>query len=100
MRKMEENQECCRRSFAASLKDSAKRVLENPKLVPRSVRLDRLEICHSNECGRYLEKTDQCGICQCIMGIKTSFANMRCPLDKWTEWGDTTVEESAEPREN
>lgn len=81
---VEKEEECCRRSFGASLKDSARRVLENPKLVPRSVRKERIAICHS--CERYLEDTDQCSICQCIMGIKTSFANMKCPIDKWDEW--------------
>lgn len=79
-------EECCRRNFADSLRDSAKRVLENPRIVPRDVRLGRLEVCHS--CDRYLPKSDQCSVCQCIMGIKTSFANMRCPLDKWTEHPD------------
>lgn len=80
----EQKEECCRRSFGDSLKDSARRVLENPKLVPRDVRLNRLELCHS--CDRYLSKSDQCSLCLCIMGIKTSFANMRCPLDKWEEY--------------
>ena len=80
----EHKEECCRRSFGDSLKDSARRVLENPKLVPRDVRLNRLELCHS--CDRYLPKSDQCQICLCILGIKTSFANMKCPLDKWEEY--------------
>lgn len=81
-------EECCRRSFRDSLKDSARRVLENPRIVPRSVRLKRLEICHA--CDRYLPDSDQCSICFCILGIKTSFANMRCPLDKWYEHSNST----------
>lgn len=85
-------EECCRRSFSASLKDSARRVLENPQIVPRDVRLERINLCHS--CDRYLEKSDQCSICHCIMGIKTSFANMRCPLDKWEEWGKEQSDEN------
>lgn len=89
-------EECCRRNFADSLKDSAKRVLENPKLVPRKVRRERLDICYGKDgtppCDHYLPDTDQCGICQCILGIKTSFANMRCPLDKWTEYPSSTSE--------
>lgn len=77
-------EECCKRSFGDSLRDSARRVLENPKIVPRKVRTERLEICH--KCDRYLPESDQCSICFCILGIKTSFANMRCPLDKWFEY--------------
>lgn len=87
-------EECCKRNFADSLKDSARRVLENPRIVPRAVRLSRLETCHS--CDRYLSETDQCSICQCIMGIKTSFANMRCPIDKWEEYTGKPSEEQDE----
>jgi hypothetical protein len=82
----DESPECCRRSFGASLRDSAKKVLENPKLAPRSVRNERLSLCH--KCDHYLEDTDQCDICYCILGIKASFANMRCDIDKWGEWTD------------
>jgi len=77
----EEAPDCCRRSFGASLRDSAAEVLKNPKLVPRKVRKERLNICHS--CEFYLPDTDQCGQCQCILGIKASFEAMDCPLDKW-----------------
>lgn len=75
--------DCCRRSFGASLLDSAKKVLSNPKLCPRIVRQERLSTCEA--CDHYLGDTDQCEICLCIMSIKTSFANVRCPLDKWEE---------------
>jgi hypothetical protein len=78
-----ENPECCRRSFATSLKDTAKRLLDNPKLAPRKIARQRLEICES--CDRYSKETMQCDICQCIMPIKTTFANMKCPIDKWEE---------------
>jgi hypothetical protein len=73
--------ECCRRSFAASLKDSAKEVLKNPKLVPRAERKERLAVCHS--CDHYIEDSDQCDVCLCIMSIKASFEAMDCPLGKW-----------------
>jgi hypothetical protein len=77
-------EECCKRNFIDSLKDSARRVLENPRIVPREVRSQRLQLCHN--CDHYLQQTDQCEICQCIMGIKSSFENMRCPLDRWEEF--------------
>ena len=78
---MSDAPDCCRKSFAASIRDSAAEVLKNPKLVPRKVRKERLDICHS--CEFYLPDTDQCGQCQCILGIKASFEAMDCPLDKW-----------------
>jgi hypothetical protein len=74
-------EECCRRSFGASLRDSAAEVLKNPKLVSRIERKERLAICHS--CDHYIENSDQCDVCLCIMSIKTSFEAMDCPLDKW-----------------
>lgn len=88
------SEECCKRNFADSLRDSARRVLENPRIVPRAVRLDRLETCHA--CDRYIPESDQCSICYCILGIKTSFANMRCPIDKWDEYVGKTFEEKDE----
>ena len=78
-----ENQECCRRSFGASLKDSAMQVLKNPKLATRELRAKRLEVCET--CPQYLRDTDQCGQCQCIMSLKASFEAMKCPLDKWPD---------------
>jgi hypothetical protein len=78
------NPECCRRSFAASIKDTAKRLLEDPTVAPRRVHLLRMEICES--CDRYNAKTETCTLCQCFMPLKTTMANMRCPLDLWTEW--------------
>ena len=75
--------ECCRRSFAASIKDTAKRLLENPKLAPRKVTANRMEICRA--CNHFDQLTTQCSQCLCIMSLKTTFANVKCPLDKWGE---------------
>jgi len=77
----EQSPDCCRRTFAASLKESAAEVLKNPKLATRKVRKERLEVCHA--CDHYKDDTDQCDVCQCIMSIKASFEAMDCPLDKW-----------------
>jgi hypothetical protein len=76
--------ECCRRSFAASIRDTAKRLLEDPTVAPRAVAAERLSICEG--CDRYRAETGQCEICLCYMKLKTTMANMRCPIDKWTEW--------------
>lgn len=76
--------ECCRRSFASSLKDTARRLLEDPSFAPRKVAKQRLEICES--CDRYQAESMQCAICQCIMPVKTTMANMKCPIDKWLEY--------------
>ena len=76
--------ECCRRSFAASIKDTAKRLLEDPTVAPRAVHLERMGVCEA--CDRYNEDSGTCEICGCFMKLKTTMANLRCPIDKWTEW--------------
>ena len=79
----EDAPDCCRRSFAASIKDTARRLLEDPTVAPRSVANARLKICEG--CDRYsIKKT--CEICQCFMPLKTTMANMTCPIDLWKEW--------------
>jgi len=80
---IEEAPKCCRRSFAASIKDTAKRLLENPSVAPRAVAAERLTICEG--CDRYTE-SKSCELCMCYMPLKTTMANMKCPIDKWTEF--------------
>ena len=75
--------DCCRRSFASSVKDTAKRLLEDPSMAPRRVAMLRLEVCEA--CDRYTP-AKTCEICQCYMPLKTTMSNMKCPIDKWTEW--------------
>ena len=75
--------DCCRRSFAASIKDTAKRLLEDPSIAPRRVASLRMEVCEG--CDRYTE-AKICEICQCFMPLKTTMSNMKCPIDKWTEY--------------
>lgn len=79
----EEAPECCRRSFAASIKDTARRLLEDPTVAPRAVAAERLEICE--QCDHYIAESGQCDICLCYMKLKTAMANMKCPVDKWAE---------------
>jgi hypothetical protein len=81
-----ENPECCRRSFGASIRDTAARLLADPTIAPRQVAKDRLAICESNICGAFNEKSSTCERCGCYMPLKTTMANMRCPIDHWTEW--------------
>jgi len=78
------NPECCRRSFAASIKDTAKRLLEDPTVAPRQVAIDRIRICDG--CDHYRKTAQTCEICGCFMPLKTTMANMACPIDKWKEW--------------
>jgi hypothetical protein len=80
---VKEPDDCCRRSFAASVRDTAKRLLEDPSIAPRRVSMLRMEICEA--CDRYT-KASTCEICQCYMPIKTTMANMKCPIDEWTEY--------------
>ena len=79
----ESSPECCRRSFAASVKDTARRLLEDPTVAPRAVAHERMTICES--CDRFTA-AKTCEICQCYMPLKTTMANMKCPIEKWTEW--------------
>jgi hypothetical protein len=81
---MSDSPECCRRSFAASIKDTAKRVLEDPTIAPRNVALERLDVC--SNCDHFRRDKHTCDICGCFMPMKVTMANMRCPIDKWEEW--------------
>jgi len=76
--------ECCRRSFAESLKDTATRLLKDPRPAPESVSQFRMELCE--ECEHFRANSKMCKICGCYLPLKTQMANMKCPLDKWTEW--------------
>lgn len=78
------SEECCKRNFGDSLKDTAKRLLDNPRLAPRAVAQERLKTCEA--CNRYISENMQCSLCLCIMPVKATFANMSCPLDLWGEW--------------
>jgi hypothetical protein len=80
--------DCCRRSFAASIKDTARRLLEDPSVAPRAVANDRLAICEA--CDRYMPESGQCEICLCYMKLKCAMSNMECPIGKWTTWKKDT----------
>jgi hypothetical protein len=79
-----ENPDCCRRSFGASLKDTAARLLADPSIAPRSVHNERMEICQ--KCDRFDPDKQTCELCGCFMPVKTAMANMRCPQDLWLEY--------------
>ena len=80
----QDNSECCRRSFAASIKDTANRILSDPTMCPRDVADYRYSICQA--CDHFVSKSKTCELCQCFLPLKTVAANMRCPIDKWEEW--------------
>jgi len=80
---VEDSPECCRRSFAASIKDTARRLLEDPTIAPRDVSKQRMEICKN--CDFYKESSQTCEQCGCFMPLKTTMSNMKCPIDKWFE---------------
>lgn len=79
---MSDAPECCRRSFAASIKDTAARLLADPTIAPRSVASQRMGVCESCD---HFTKSKTCEVCQCYMPLKTTMSNMKCPLDKWIE---------------
>lgn len=76
--------ECCRRSFAASIKDTAARLLQDPTVAPRVVAAERMAICQT--CARFSVDKQTCEICGCFMPLKTTMANMECPIQLWSEW--------------
>jgi len=78
------NPECCRRSFGASLKDTAARLLADPSIAPRSVHNERMEIC--KKCDRFDVDKQTCDLCGCYLPVKTCLANMKCPQDLWLEY--------------
>lgn len=63
---------------------TAKKLVENPSIAPGHIAKLRMEVCES--CEEYSSSTTTCKVCHCIMPLKTSFANMDCPLEKWGEW--------------
>ena len=79
-----DNPECCRRSFGASLKDTAARLLADPSVAPRYVHNERMEICRG--CDRFDANKQTCDLCGCYMPVKTAMSNMRCPQDLWFEY--------------
>ena len=55
-----------------------------PLLVPDSVQQTRYEICLS--CPHFQKLLKTCGICHCIMPLKTKLASQRCPVQKWDKY--------------
>lgn len=41
----------------------------------------RLSICR--DCAHWRPRTGRCGKCGCIMQLKTSLKNAKCPIGKW-----------------
>jgi hypothetical protein len=57
--------------------------LINPKS-PRSsedLKKERMSIC--NDCPELIKLTTQCKQCHCIMYLKTTLEEAKCPLGKW-----------------
>lgn len=43
----------------------------------------RMSICRS--CPEFIELTNQCKKCGCIMPLKTKLAHAECPIGKWNK---------------
>lgn len=54
--------------------------------VPAEVQQQRYDICKS--CDQFIKLTNQCKRCNCFLNLKTWFARVRCPLEKWEAYGD------------
>lgn len=74
--------ECCKKSFWESAKDTAKRIMEDPSVAPQKVQEERRAIC--DPCG-HRTPFDTCSLCGCVIALKIKPNNMKCPIDKWVE---------------
>jgi len=75
------SEECCRKSFFQSATDTIGRLIKNPTPAPKAVQEERLTLCQG--CPEL--DNGVCKQCGCIVRLKVSMSNMRCPLDKWVE---------------
>jgi hypothetical protein len=66
--------------------DTAKRLLEDPTIAPREVASKRMDICKN--CEYFRDKSQICDHCGCYLPLKTTFANVKCPIDKWEEYNE------------
>ena len=64
-----------------AVKDAALAALPDRMVVPTDVRDRRLAICDT--CEFLFAPTKQCKKCGCFLKMKTSFADFKCPIDKW-----------------
>ena len=76
-------EECCKKSFWDSAKDTAARMAKDPGIAPDEVVKERMAIC--GQCDYW--SGGKCDLCGCNLYVKTRFRSMRCPHDppKWTE---------------
>lgn len=79
-------EECCRVNFLKSAADSVKRVAQDARMVTAEQKAERLSICV--QCEHFNDRQVICKKCGCFLQLKTGFANMRCPIDKWIEIED------------
>jgi hypothetical protein len=49
--------------------------------VSRLVRKERMDICRT--CDHFSTATQRCGVCGCVMPLKTTLGPASCPIDKW-----------------
>jgi hypothetical protein len=58
--------------------------LINPDIphVSKEIRELRLSICRS--CDKFVNLTQQCSVCHCIMPLKTRLPHAWCPEQKWS----------------
>lgn len=49
--------------------------------VPKDQAQQRYNICKS--CEHFTKVTTMCSKCKCIMKLKVTFTDSKCPIDKW-----------------
>ena len=80
---MIDQNECCKKSFWESAKDTAARMAKDPSLAPNDVVKERMALCGA--CDHW--DGGKCALCGCNLYVKTRFNSMRCPDNppKWVE---------------
>lgn len=62
---------------------------DEPIVASPPVRLVRTLRCRKNDCGHYVKKSDQCGLCTCVVELKVTMAAESCP-DSPQQWREQT----------
>jgi hypothetical protein len=55
----------------------------NAEYVSPEIKQERLNICY--KCEEYKKLTHQCGMCGCMMDMKSKYAQSSCPKGKWSQ---------------
>ena len=79
----ERQKKCCSVNLFKSAMETTLRLAEDSSKATAEQKEERLAICR--ECEFLNAEKMVCMKCGCWLELKTQFANMSCPIGKWTE---------------